>query len=337
MTNAQIQQLLSADLFPEKTKTVTLVETHVSWVLLTDQFAYKIKKPVKFSFLDFSTPEKRHFYCQRELVLNARLAPEVYLEVLNVVQTDQGVRLNMDGEVIDSALKMKRLDNHRQMDQLLAKNEVFPSDLEKLAIKLANFHARVQPITTLPDVHAMYTNFADILRIRDFLTTYLKSETFLLLENVVEQTRQFLMRHATRIQERSEQGFVVDGHGDLHAGNIFLLQDPVIFDCLEFNDDFRKVDMLDDLAFLCLNFDFYHHSELEAPFLEHYLTHMPAMRDEEDRRIFHYYKLYRANVRLKVAFLKAKQHPPETAAFLAEFEIAQRYFQLFERYFRQLE
>lgn len=337
MTNAQIQQLLLPDAFPEKTMTVTLVETHISWVLLTDQFAYKIKKPVKFSFLDFSTPEKRLFYCQRELVLNARLEPDVYLSVLNVVQTDAGIRINTDGEVIDSVLKMKRLDTNRQMDKLLEQNAVLPSDLEKLAVKLAAFHARAEVIHTPANVDALHANFADILRIRDFLTDYLKSETFHVLEDSVELTRHFLNRHAERFQARVQQGFVVDGHGDLHAGNIFLLQEPVIFDCLEFNDEFRKVDMLDELAFLCLNLDYYQLSDLEAHFLEHYLAEMPAMRDAEDRRIFNYYKLYRANVRLKVAFLKAKQHPEGSEPFYAEFKIAQRYFQLFEQYLHLLE
>lgn len=337
MTNEQLEQLLLPDAFPEKTTTVTLVETHASWVLLTDQFAYKIKKPVKFSFLDFSTPEKRLFYCQRELVLNARLEPDVYLAVLNVVQTDTGIRINADGEVIDAALKMKRLDTNRQMDKLLEQNAVLPSDIEKIAVKLAAFHARADVITTPADTETMHTNFADILRIRDFLTAYLKPETFHVLEDAVEMTRLFLNRHAGRLQERTQHGFVVDGHGDLHAGNIFLLQEPVIFDCLEFNDDFRKVDMLDDLAFLCLNLDYYQHPDLEAHFLEHYLAEMPAMRDAEDRRIFNYYKLYRANVRLKVAFLKAKQHPEASKEFHTEFGIAQRYFQLFEQYLHFLE
>lgn len=336
MNSTQIQQLLAADAYDEKTTSVKLVETHVSWVLLTDHFAYKIKKPVKFSFLDFSTLEKRFFYCKRELELNNRLAPDMYLSVIPIIQNNDQIQLDGDGEIIDYALKMKRMDSTRQMNDLLAQNAVSPTDIQKLAEKVATFHQHAAVITTPVHIAEMQTNFADILRIRDFLTTYLKKETIHILEAAVEKTNQFLQQHAERLRERSKSGFIIDGHGDLHSGNIFLLDEPVIFDCMEFNDGFRRLDMLDEVAFLCLDLDFYNRPDLENHFLEYYLAKMPCLRDDEDRQIFNYYKLYRANVRLKVTFLKAKQQQQESDAFYQDFDVAKQYFELFEHYLRLL-
>ena len=330
MNTTQIQQLSAAGQL--ETTDIQIVETHASWVLLTDQFAYKIKKPVKFSFLDFSTLEKRHFYCKRELELNQRLAPHMYLSVLPIVQHETQICIGGEGEVLDYALKMKRMDNTRQMNDLLEQDAVSKTDIQKLAEKVAIFHRHAEVITTPMDIAATQTNFADILRIRDFLSHHLKKETVHILEEAVQKSNSFLNQHAERFQKRSQSGFIVDGHGDLHSGNIFLLDEPVIFDCLEFNDDFRRLDMLDEVAFLCLDLDFYRHPDLEIYFLEQYLEKMPCLRDEEDQQIFDYYKLYRANVRLKVMFLKAKQQRQESDSFYQDFNIAKQYFELFEKY-----
>ncbi len=337
MNVAQIRQLLHADAYNEKTSAVKLVETHVSWVLLTDQFAYKIKKPVKFSFLDFSTLEKRRYYCERELQLNARLAPDMYCCVVPVIYEEDRFYIGKDGEVMDYALKMKRMDGTRQMHDLLEQNAVTYADIEKLAKKVAGFHQQAMVITAPVKIETLQANFADILRMRDFMKTYLKKETLQILETAVAKANHFLQQHAERLMERGKSGFIIDGHGDLHSGNIFLLEEPVIFDCLEFNDNFRCLDMLDEVAFLCLDLDYYNRPDLETHFITHYLAEMPCLRDEEDRRIFHYYKLYRANVRLKVNFLKTKQQALESEAFYAELKVAQRYFQLFEEYLAHLE
>ncbi|MFN7119714.1 MAG: hypothetical protein ACK4TA_23160 [Saprospiraceae bacterium] len=336
MDITQIRQLLNVEAYNEKTTAVKLVETHVSWVLLTDQFAYKIKKPVKFSFLDFSTLEKRRYYCERELQLNARLTSDMYLAVAPIIYENEQYYIGKEGEVIDYALKMKRLDSARQMHDLLQLNKVTPGDIQKLAYQIADFHQRAELITNPVNITELQHNFADILRIRDFLTAHLKKETLHILEAAVEKATRFLRKHEARLKERGAAGFIIDGHGDLHAGNIFLLEEPVIFDCLEFNDNFRRLDMLDEVAFLCLDLDYYNRPDLEQDFLAHYLAKMPCLRDEEDREIFNYYKLYRANVRLKVTFLKAKQQVSTSAAFQEEFDVARRYFELFEQYLELL-
>ncbi len=331
MTEAQLKLLIEQRHFPGKPDHVRCIETHASWVLLTDHFAYKLKKPIRYSFLDFSTLEKRKYYTEQELQLNRRLTTDVYLEVLPVWANEDKVQIGgeVQGETINYALKMKQLDTSRQMDKLLEKNEVTLRQMEQLADQLADFHATTEKIEAPLRVEKLYEDFADLLKVQDFIAEQWDDATGAFLAQLVERVEAFLHAHEQRIRERSEQGFVVDGHGDLHSGNIFLLDEPVIFDCIEFNEAFRRVDMVDELAFLCLDLDYFEQPKLERHFLEHYLAKMPCIEREEDWQIYRYYKLYRANVRLKVACLKAQPN----GKFDDEGEqIAKHYVQLLERY-----
>jgi aminoglycoside phosphotransferase family enzyme len=303
MTTAQIMQLAAA--CAPAGKPATLIETHISWVLLTDKWAFKIKKPVQFSFLDFSTLERRHFFCQRELELNARLTSGVYLQVQPVVQRGEAILIGQEGTVIDYAIQMKRLDNTRQMHLLLEQGAVTPTQITQLAKQIATFHAHAHRASPKLNIEAMQHNFADILKINTFLQQTVGAAAVAIVTQAVQASAAFLSQHEHRIIQRQRQGFVVDGHGDLHAGNIFLLEQPIIFDCIEFNDALRQLDMLDEIAFLCL--DLHQQPGLEQLFLQEYLQQMPCMETEEDEHIYRYYKRYRANIRLKVACLRAIQ------------------------------
>ncbi len=331
MTEEQLQQLIEQRNFPEPTKAVKRVETHASWVLLTDEFAYKLKKPIQYSFLDFSTLEKRKQRTEEELRLNRRLTDGVYLDVLPVWANADQVQIGGDvrGDIINYALKMRRLNTDRQMHKLLETGEVSPRQMEQLAEQLANFHAEAKRIRAPRAMDEMYEDFADILKVQDFIAEQWNDATASFVERIVTQVQDFLHAHEQRLRERSEQCYVVDGHGDLHSGNIFLLDEPVIFDCIEFNDAFRHVDMVDELAFLCLDLDFYEQPELEEHFLAHYLAKMPCIENDEDWQIYRYYKLYRANVRLKVACLKAENKGEFDGEGRA---IADQYVTLLEKY-----
>ncbi len=335
MTNAQIQQVLQNRTVPEKTTSLECIETHVSWVLLADHFAYKIKKPVQFSFLDFSTVAQRGLYCQKEIELNARLTSNVYLEVLPVVLSDQGISIGATGELIDYAVKMRRLDNQRQMDKLLKMQAVHAIHIKQLAAQIAHFHQNAVAIRQPFDVVTEQAKFADLLKVEKTLTKYLGATATRLISEAIALSAAFLNEYAWRLEERNRQGFLIDGHGDLHSGNIFLLDEPVIFDCIEFNDTFRQVDMLDEIAFFCLDLDFYQQTALEQLFLEHYLQDMPCITHLVDWQIFQYYKLYRANVRLKVNCLKARQLEGQ-AGFHAQVQATQAYFGLFETYIEKI-
>ncbi|MDO8368759.1 MAG: phosphotransferase [Saprospiraceae bacterium] len=308
MTADNIHQIMSEGLFPGLKSGVSLVETHISWVILTDEFAFKIKKPVRFDFLDFSTLELRRHFCEEELRLNRRLAPQMYLQVLPVSIGGIG-----EGQLpaMDYALQMHRMDNTREMDKLLAVKGVDARDMEYLAALLAKFHLQNRLDSSLPyhpaeDAH----DFADLYALESDLEA-LQGSDAKLLRTWAETIPAFLYKHTTRSEARIRSGFWVEGHGDLHSRNIFLpkKETPVVFDCLEFNAHFRRLDVLSELAFLCMDLEFYGRKDLVKAFLEAYTHHWACFENAEDSQLFTYFKAYRANVRLKIALLSLRQHP----------------------------
>lgn len=338
MTSEQIRSIAENGRFPGPKAPVEWLETHISWVILTPAFAFKIKKPVQFPFLDFSTPENREFYCREELRLNRRLAPEMYLEVLPVY-LDQGGQpviclAGGGGTPLDHAVSMKRMDNKRQMDLLLRRNAATAEDMEALAEILARFHRSV----VLKSGEAPYrpgdnrADFDDLFRLESVCTRVLGSDAAQTLGEWRRQVGLFLDEHETRLHERAGAGFWVEGHGDLHARNIFLLPTgPVVFDCIEFNTHFRQLDVLSELAFLCMDLDAGGHHELAGVFMSAYYKHWPCIESPEDERLFLYFKAYRANVRLKVALMELEQHRLDALE-----EAIKKYWALMGRYLSQL-
>ena len=308
MTTESIHRIVSEGLFPGLKTGVSLIETHISWVILTDEFAFKIKKPVRFDFLDFSTLELRRHFCEEELRLNCRLAPQMYLHLLPVGAGGIG-----ELPAMDYALQMHRMDNAREMDKLLLANQVSTRDMEQLAVLLAKFHRQNRLGTDLAyqpseDAH----DFADLFSFGADLAA-LKVPDADLLRTWAETIPVFLYKHVSRSEDRIRSGFWIEGHGDLHSRNIFLPQNapPVVFDCLEFNAHFRRMDVLNELAFLCMDLEFYGRKDLADVFLENYTRHWACFENAEDPLLFTYFKAYRANVRLKVALMELRQHQNE--------------------------
>lgn len=338
MTSEQIQSIAAAGRFPGPKTPAEVVETHISWVILTPAFAFKIKKPVQFPFLDFSTVEKREHYCREELRLNRRLAPDKYLDVLPVHSTKGGmfeICLAGSGSTpSDFAVSMKRMDNNRQMDKMLRQNKVAEGEILALAKMLVGFHRSVilrgsEIAFKAGDTPA---DFDDLFRLKNLAAQVLGATAATLFDIWREQVRQFLSKHETRLLQRAASGFWVDGHGDLHARNIFLLPDgPVVFDCIEFNPHFRRLDVLNELAFLCMDLDAEGHHELAEIFIKTYCRHWPCIENEEDERLFLYFKAYRANVRLKVTLTKWEQHRSEDLE-----KMARAYLDLMRRYLEKL-
>lgn len=338
MNAEQIKALVAGGRFPGQKTPVELVETHISWVILTPDFAFKIKKPVQFPFLDFSTPEKRAFCCREEIRLNRRLAPALYLDVLPIRLAADGVpEIGSAGDdaPIDYAVFMRRLDNSRQMDELLRRDAVTAAELCELARILVRFHRAV----ALPGHQTPYrpgdnrADFDDLFRLETACAALFGPAAQPTLDAWREQVGRFLTRHESRLHVRARVGFWVDGHGDLHARNIFLLPEgPVVFDCIEFNPHFRQVDVLSELAFLCMELDAGGHHELAEAFMAAYLRYWPCIEGPEDEQLFLYFKAYRANVRLKVALTEGEQHP------MAGLETrAKLYWDLLGRYLAALE
>lgn len=308
MDTAQVEQMVARQAFPAAANPPELISTHISWVILTDAFAYKIKKPVQFSFLDFSTLERRHHFCQQELALNQRLAPQVYLDLQTIRETPDGPEIGGEqGPIIDYAVRMQRIDSSKQMNLLLAEKAVTAPQIIDLAQQIVHFHRQLTPLQQIVDLDDWRHTFNDLEAIRDTVIQWGMSDTADLIDRGLQFSDHFLERYGQRLLDREKEGWIVEGHGDLHAKNIFLTQPPVVFDCIEFSEELRQLDVLNEIAFFCMDMDAYGQPELGRLFLQAYVDQIPCMPLNEDRLIFDYFKLYRANVRLKVNGLRGKQ------------------------------
>lgn len=336
MTPEQVHRLVQNKAVAQPTRELRLIETHISWVLLADAFVYKLKKPVKLSFLDFSTVEKRKYSCEQEVLLNHRLAPDMYLGVVPITSDKGKVQIGGKGEVIEHAVWMKRMDESRQMDLQVQAGELEARHMEPLAEVLAGFHMKAGKVRVSETWKDLYEEFADIAGQKDFLDAHYQEGTSLLLEEAIRWVFHFLKGVKGRIEERKEKGFVIDGHGDLHCRNIFMLDPPVIFDCIEFSENLRTLDMLNEVSFLCMDLERYGREDLADAFLSRYLSLTGALENETDRLLFLYYKLYRANVRIKVYCIGLKEEMGPGRDQKKEHELIGEYLVLFRRYFREL-
>ncbi len=290
---------------------VEQVETHASWVLLTERTAYKFKKPLDLGFLDFSTLEKRKHYCEEELRLNRRLAPEMYIDVVRAVKAGDDVTLERaeeeGSEAYGYGVMMKRMDPGKKMDKLLDRHEVRYRDVEAIARMLAPFHRQAEKVEEPPSIDAFKKRFNDIQQEGGIFEQLLGREAEERVEKALMSSDDFLDAHQDLLKQRVEAGMVCDGHGDLHSGNIFIDEEPVIFDCIEFNPAFRRIDVLDEIAFFCMDLEAHNEEELASHFLKIYNQAFPVIRGRQEEALFEYYKAYRANVRAKVTAIRASQ------------------------------
>jgi aminoglycoside phosphotransferase family enzyme/predicted kinase len=319
-----IAALLQPRRYPHPVQAVELVQTHISWVLLAGEYAYKVKKPVTLAFLDFATLDQRRICCLDELRLNQRFAPDIYLEVLSIGGTPAAPVLGGTGEAIEYAVKMRRFDESGRLDHVCARGELTPAHLSDLAQTLLAFHAgaAVAP----PD-----SRFGTPARV---LAPALDNLTIAagLLPGADSQARLDALRRWTLAQHarltplllaRKAQGRVRECHGDLHLGNLVLLDGRVrLFDCIEFNEDLRWIDVASELAFTTM--DLLQHRQ---PGLANWLLDqsLSASGDHEAALLLRFYAVYRALVRAKVAAIRGGQADQDGAAeALAYIALAER-------------
>jgi aminoglycoside phosphotransferase family enzyme len=304
------------------------IETHISWLFLAKDTVYKIKRPVKFTFLDFSTLEKRKYYCEEEVRLNRRLAPDIYLGVVPVVKRAGGIFLEGEGEILDYAVKMKRLPEERKMDHLLEKDAVAKGGVEKIAEIIADFHSKIETITD-----AGYSSPEIVKKQVDDLALHKETiEEACRMGSKVDfmlgKTAGFMEKNGELFVKRQKDGRIKDCHGDLHSANIFLADKIYIFDCIEFSKDFRYIDTSSEIAFMAMDLDAFGKEELAEAFVKRYVE---LSGDGELLLLLDYYKCYRANVRAKIAAIEYSQKPNEDS----KRRIA-KYCRLMERYAKRL-
>lgn len=335
MTNEEIAALVADGLFPSPCPSRKLVETHISWVILCDEYVYKIKRPIKYSFLDFSTPAKRKYFCEREVTLNNRLTDGMYLDVLPVRKTPSSFVIGTaDDPVIDYAVKMRRMNSDLQMDVLLRAGAVSEEQIQSLAQQVASFH-RDALVVYPENILDIGDKFNDLSGEMDFLSGHIGRQAGDIITNALEQSAVFMTKNRDLLERRVAEGFTRDGHGDLHARNIFLLNPAVIFDCIEFNDDFRRVDLLNEVAFLCMDLDAFGRPELATVFMASYQDHFAILRNAAEEKLFNYYKSYRANIRAKVNSLRARS-AADTKQRVAALKETSRYLDLMDGYVRDI-
>jgi aminoglycoside phosphotransferase family enzyme len=300
-----IERLLSAAAYPHVVGRVELLETHISWVLLTGEFAYKIKKPVDLGFLDFSTVEKRRHYCEEELRLNQNWAPELYLEVVPITQHGDEVRVGGEGTAVEYAVRMRQFEQPARLDHVIELGQLGDKDALELADEIADRHAharRVPPTSLLQQTtqRLIWENFNELRgEIRGPLLDRLRAWLEVRIDT-----------HAAFMCERIASGFYRECHGDLHLANIVRLEEGVrAFDCIEFSRELREIDVVADYAFLAMDFIARGGVGYAYTFVNRYLE---KTGDYDGARLLPLYLLYRAMVRAKVAVIGREQHAART-------------------------
>jgi len=322
-----VQALQDPARYPYPVTQVTLLETHISYVLLTGTFAYKIKKAVDFGFLDFSTLEQRRRFCDEELRLNRRLASQLYLAVVPISGTLCEPSIDDDGctpieaiEAIEYAVKMVEFPQSSLLDLRLARGDLSAQQIDALTDVVASFHVQAASASSgsefgTPTViwQMAAENFSQLLAAPCAVVDAAR------LATLEAWSRNEYARLEAWFDERRRAGFVRECHGDLHLGNIALIDGkPVIFDCIEFNPLLRWIDVVNEVAFLCMDLAERGRADFANRFINRYLE---TCGDYAGLRCLTFYLVYRALVRAKVASLRAVQ---ETSAAAARRQLANR-------------
>ena len=304
----KVDELLTPAAYAHAVSAIKLRETHISWVILTGDYAYKVKKRVKLEFLDTTTLAMRHFLCDEELRLNRRLAPDLYLEVVPITRDGQGTHVAGTGTVIDYAVKMKQFDASQELSELLIRGDVTAREMTRLAESVAEFHRQA----ALPPDEAGYDYVAQlrnsVLGNVAALLAHLNSlQEFPAMGQLIDWTHDTLHDLYERFRKRQSRGFIRECHGDLHAHNIVRWQGRLTpFDCLEFDPKLRWIDVMNDVAFLVMDLVGHDRKDLAYEFLSRYVE---RTGDYAGIRLLPFYAVYRALVRAMVDAVSGEQKP----------------------------
>lgn len=303
---AGLAALLTPRAYPHPVAAVELIATHISWVLLAGEFAYKIKRPVRYPFVDLRAPERREFYCEEELRLNRRFAPELYLEVCRITSEGGEARIGGEGPVLEHAVRMRRFDRSAELDRLLERLEVETQELEAFGRQLAVLHAG---LPAAPSASAWgRPEKTQALMVRNLRECAEAARAFGTSERVLalQERLQGLLRSATApMALRRMSGRIRECHGDLHSRNIVRLRGRLVpFDCLEYEPAFRWIDVADEVAFLASDLAARRRPLHAHAFVSGYLA---QSGDYHACRVLRLYEAHRALVRAKVAALSTHE------------------------------
>jgi aminoglycoside phosphotransferase family enzyme len=325
-----VKALLEPQAYPRKPHKIELVQTQMSFIFLTGEYVYKIKKPVNLGYLDYTTLEKRHFFCDQELALNRRLCPGAYLAVVPIVEEKGELRIEGRGEPIEYAVKMKQLPQNRMMDVLLPRDEVTLEMVARVAEKLANFHQKAETnpkIASFGKLDVIRRNTEEnFAQTEKYIGTSITAEEY---QHIKNYTYSFIDSNTSLFDKRVMEGRIRDCHGDLHAAHVCFTDNICIYDCIEFNDRFRYSDVASELAFLSMDLDRYQQVSHSLHLVN---TYVELSHDEGLLKLLDFYKCYRAYVRGKVEsfklddpYIPGKEKAKLLTAARSYFELAQSY------------
>lgn len=325
-----IQALLDPRVYPDPPPGVELLQTQMSYVFFAGDFVYKIKKPVDFGFLDYTTLEKRLTFCTKELELNRRLCLDAYLEVVPVTLDRGRYTIGGRGEAEEYAVKMRRLPREGMMDVLLTENKVTPEMLARVAALIAEFHRKAATggdIDTFGGTDAVFRNTDEnFTQTEKYIGITVSPETHRRLR---AWNANFIKTNESLFHKRVAEGRVRDCHGDLHAAHICFTNGICIYDCIEFNDRFRYCDVASEVAFLAMDLDHYGRADLSDGFIDAYVK---ESGDGELKKLLNFYKCYRACVRGKVGCFQYADPYISAGEKKQILENTRSYFKLAESY-----
>jgi aminoglycoside phosphotransferase family enzyme len=309
-----VRDLLRPGAFPHPTATISLVETHISWVILTGACAYKIKKPVKAGFIDATTLDLRRFYCEEELRLNSRLAPEIYLDVVPITMTNGRPTVGGTGIAIEYAVRMRQFPPQDELPALVASQAVDADEIGALGALLGDFHLSLPSTAWTGSAERTASMLMTVFANLDQLQSDLDSPGLdAHLGRMIDWTRRTADELVDTFRQRERDGSVRECHGDLHMANIVRVADRLLpFDCIDFDPGLRNIDVINDVAFLFMDLVSHDRPDLAFAMLSRYLE---TTGDYDGVRVLPFYCVYRALVRAKVDALSAAQMPDRSAEF----------------------
>ncbi len=306
MSQALIAALQNPALYPHPVDGIRIIETHISWIILTGTYAYKMKKPVDFGFLDFTDLSARKHFCEEELRLNQRMAPDLYLQVLPVTGTTEAPQIGGQGEAIEYLLQMREFPQTQLMAEVQTRGELTDAHIDALAEQIGQFHLSIPQV---PADHALNSAEAIVAPMRqnfEQIQPLLTEQADLQqLGALSDWTETSIARLQPLLEQRSQQGFIRECHGDLHLGNATIIEGKVVlFDCIEFNEPFRLIDIASDAAFLAMDLEDRGLKCQARRFINGWLE---RTGDYSSLPLLNLYKAYRALVRAKVSLFRLHQ------------------------------
>ncbi|UCF49360.1 MAG: hypothetical protein JSU91_06315 [Thermoplasmatales archaeon] len=330
-----IDDLMQPSAYPEEPEKIKLAQTHISTVFIGDDFVYKIKKPVNFEFLDFSTLEKRNLFCKKEVELNNRFSKDVYLGVYPVTFDGSKHTINGKGKIVDYAVKMRRLSDEDLLKSRFQKGTVTNNDLERIADAIANFHKTSKVSNEIDKFGSLdvvkFNTDENFQQTAEFIGNSISEEQYQRLKN---WTSNFYKENSGLFTKRIKNGKIRDCHGDLHMEHICLTDPIIIFDCIEFNDRFRYSDILSDIAFLLMDLEFNNGTSLSKKLCDTYLVQVGENDNQLIHNLINFYKIYRAYVRGKVTSFILNDSSISNDKKIKSRNLAQRYFALAYSYIK---